>query len=99
METNIVLASIDQTLASARAALAVGADPEQGDGIRAELGGRAGADIARLVASSRGEDWGQVPRSVRDAIERAGAAAGRGDLRAAEDALTSAREQIGGPSR
>ena len=95
----ILLASIDHTLASARAALAAGADPEQTDEARSDLAARAGADIARLVASARSDEWMEVPPAVFDAIERGGVAADRGDLTEAERELTAAREQLGGRSR
>jgi hypothetical protein len=95
----LLLASIDHTLASARAALAAGADPQQTDDARSALSARAGADIARLVVSARGDEWVDVPSAVFDAIERGGAAADQGDLAEAERELTAAREQLGGRSR
>lgn len=95
----VLLASIDHTLASVRAALAAGADPQQTDDARSELAERAGADIARLVASARGGEWMEVSPTVLAAVERAGAAAHRGNLVNAEHELSAAREQLGGPSR
>jgi hypothetical protein len=95
----ILLASIDQTLASARAALAAGADPELTDEAIMELADRAGADLARLVVSSRRDEWSGVPPAVFEGIERAGTAASRGDLLEAERELSGARERLGGRSR
>lgn len=95
----MLLASIDHTLATVRAALAAAADQQQLDSARAELSGRAGADIARLVASSREDEWTDVPPEVFDWIAQAGASANQGDLDAAEHQLTAAREHLGGASR
>jgi hypothetical protein len=95
----MLLSSIDQTLASIRAALAAGDDPQQTEEARRRLAERAGADIARLVASSRSPGWKDIPDSVSSVLERAAAAADRGDLRRAEEELTAGREELGGPSR
>lgn len=95
----MLISSIDHTLASVRAALAAGNDPEQLDEARTKLAEQAAADVARLVVSSRDPSWGDVPPEVTDGIRRSGEAADGGDLQGAEAGLASAREQLGGPSR
>lgn len=73
--------------------------PTSGSGARRTLAAHAGADIARLVFSSRDPGWKDIPDEVSGALERAGQAAERGDLPEAEAELTRAREALGGPSR
>lgn len=99
ISTTMLLSSIDHTLASVRAALAAGADAEQTGEARRTLAGGAGADIARLLVSSRNPGWRGIPPVVARALEEAGKAAEAGDLAGAEEALIRARGQLGGPSR
>jgi hypothetical protein len=93
----MLLASIDQTLASARAALAAADDPEQTEEAVTGLSAAAGADFARLPATPEG-GWEAVPAEVLAAVARAREAAPR-DLAEAERRLTAARELLGGRSR
>lgn len=97
-DTTALLASIDQTLASARAALAAGDDAEQTADARTQLSARAGADLARLLVSVEKLAGGVVTDAAAQHLRRAEQAARDGDLRAAERQLTAAREQIGGRS-
>lgn len=95
----MLLASIDHTLASVRSALAAGADPEQEPEARKALSGRAGADVARLVASTRREEWADAPAEVKERIDRSEVAVREGDLEGVERVLVEARERLGGRSR
>lgn len=97
--STMLLSSIDHTLASARAAIAAAADPQQTDASRRVLAEKAAADLARLVAGSRSPGWSEIPAPVAAALERAAEAANRGELAQAEAELSAGREQLGGPSR
>lgn len=94
-----LLASIDHTLASVRAALFAGADPEQPEEVRARLGEKAGEDTGRLVAHAEADEWPGVNPTVFEAIRRADEAGRAGDLREIERRLAAARETLGGRSR
>lgn len=93
----VLLASIDHTLATVRAALAAAADPEQLDEAKTELAGRAGADVAVLTHTALTDEWQGVPESVFDYMRQAQEVVGS-DLAQAERILAAAREQIGGRS-
>ena len=97
--TTMLLASIDHTLASLRAALIAADDPEQTEEAQTGLAVKAAADLARLVVSSRDPGWKGMPEEVSGALERAGRAGEQGDLEEAEAELTRGRESLGGPSR
>lgn len=97
--STMLISSIDHTLASVRAALAAGKDPEQLDEARTKPAEQAAAGVARLVVSSQDPSGGDVPQEVTDGIRRAGKAANGGDLQSAEAGVAAAREQLGGPSR
>lgn len=94
----VLLASIDHTLASVRAALAAAADPEQLPEATNELAGMAGSNIAVLTHTALTDDWQGVPEGVFEAMRQAQAAAQDNDLEAVERILAGAREQIGGRS-
>lgn len=93
-----LLASIDHTLASIRAALAAARDPQQTEEARTRLAAAAGADSARLVAEAGPANWDGVDPGVFEAIRRVEEPAHRSDLAAMERALAAAREMLGGPS-
>lgn len=93
-----LLASIDHTLASVRAALFAAADPEQLHEAQAQLAEKAGEDTGRLVSHADPGEWPGVNPAVFDAIRRADECARQGDLREIERRLAAAREMIGGPS-
>ena len=93
-----LLASIDHTLASVRAALYAAADPEQFEEAQTKLAEKAGEDTGRLVAHADAREWPGVESAVFDAIRRADEAGREGDLQEIERRLAAAREMIGGPS-
>jgi hypothetical protein len=93
-----LLASIDHTLASIRAALYAAADPEQLHEAQAQLAEKAGEDTGRLIAHADAGEWPGVDPSVFDAIRSADDAGREGDLREIERRLAAAREMLGGPS-
>ena len=93
-----LLASIDHTLASVRAAIFAIADPEQLPEARAQLAEKAGEDTGRLVAHADAGEWPGVDAGIFEAIRRADEAAREGDLRGIEQRLAAAREMLGGPS-
>ena len=93
-----LLASIDHTLASVRAALYAIADPEQPADGQAQLSEKALADTGRLVAHADAGEWPGVNPAVLQAIRRAEQAASDGDLREIEQRLAAARGTLGGPS-
>lgn len=93
-----LLASIDHTLASVRAALYAAADLEQWEDAQAQLAEKAGADTGRLVSHADAGEWPGVDPAVFAAIRRADEAGREGDLREIERRLAAAREMLGGPS-
>lgn len=93
-----LLASIDHTLASVRAALFAAADPEQLHEAQLQLAEKAGEDTGRLVSHADASEWPGVEPAVFDAIKRADDAGKEGDLREIERRLAAAREMLGGPS-
>lgn len=93
-----LLASIDHTLASIRAALAASRDPEQTAETRTRLAATAGSDSARLVVEAGPANWPGVDPAVFEAIRRVEEPAHRDDLAGMERALAEAREMLGGPS-
>ncbi len=93
-----LLASIDHTLATIRAALAAERDPEQTEEARTRLAGMAGSDAARLVAEAGPANWDGVDTAVFDAIRGVEEPAHRNDLAGMESALAAAREMLGGRS-
>ena len=93
-----LLASIDHTLASVRAAIFAAQDPEQLPEARARLAEKAGEDTGRLVVHADAGEWPGVNPHVFDAIRRADVVAREGDLRGIEERLAAARELLGGRS-
>jgi hypothetical protein len=97
-EHDVLLASIDQTLATLRAALAARADEEQTDEARIELARRAAIELANLP-SEAGDEWQGVPDTVFDAIEQAKQVGREGSIDGVHDHLVRARESMAGRSR
>lgn len=83
-----LLASIDEALAAAKAALAAGND---------ELAGEAASMIARLPTGPE-DGWEEVPREAFEGIRSAHQALSEGDLAEGERRLEGARRALGGPS-
>lgn len=83
-----LLASIDQALAAAKAALAAGSD---------ELAAEASSMIARLPTGPD-DGWEEVPREAFEGIRSAHLALAEGDLEEGERRLEKARRALGGPS-
>lgn len=96
-ERDVLLASIDETLATLRATLAARVDPEQTDEARVELARRAAAELVNLPEEAGG-DWQGVPEEVFTAIGQAKQSGRDGDLDATHEHLVAARETLGGPS-
>lgn len=95
---DVLLASVDQTLASLRAALVARTDPEQTDEARAELARRAAEELANLPDEPSRRDWPGVSEVVFHRIEQARQSAREGDPEAAHQHLVAARETLGGRS-
>ncbi|HEV2149648.1 MAG TPA: hypothetical protein VGR37_19770 [Longimicrobiaceae bacterium] len=93
-----LLASIDETLASIKAALVAAEDPEQTAEARTELAARAAADSARLVMEADPSDWPGVDPAILDAVRGIEQPAHQGDLEEMRRRLARAREMLGGPS-
>ncbi len=90
--------SVDQTLASLRAALVARADPEQTGEARTELARRGAIERANLPEEPSEEEWPGVPGAAFHAIRQAKQSARDGSLEDAHRHLTRARELLGGPS-
>lgn len=95
---DVLMASVDQTLASLRAALAAATDPEQTHEARTELARRAAVELANLPEEPSDQDWPGVPGAAFHSIRQAKQSARDGDLEEAHRQLTRARELLGGPS-
>jgi len=94
---DVLLSSIDETLATLRAALAAGEDPEQTQEVRTYLAALFGRQLGRLP-DTPGRGWEGIPGDVFDAVARAQQAATGGDVDMAHSELVAAREMLGGRS-
>ncbi len=97
-DRDVLMASVDQTLASLRATLAARTDPGQTDEARTELARRAAIELANLPDELSAESWPGVPAGAFQAIRQAKQSARNGDIQDAHRHLTSAREMLGGRS-
>ena len=97
-ERDVLLASIDETLATLRATLAARADPEQTEEARLELARRTAEELVNLPEERPADDWQGVPDEVFAAIRQAKQSGRDGDLDGTHEQLVAARETLGGPS-
>ncbi len=95
---DVLMASVDQALASLRAALVARDDAEQTEEARAMLARRAASEVANLPDEPSGAEWPGVPAAVFDVIRQAKQRGREGNMEAAHRHLTRAREMLGGPS-